>query len=977
MSAEMDSFLNGTNGMYVSELYARYQDDPRSIEVSWAEFFANLESDEANILHELKGASWSQEEQGIIGKTAAKDDIGFADGESECAWKDPQRLQQATLDSIRALMLIRTYRVRGHLNANFDPLGIEGKGNHPELDPKAYGFTAADMDRPIFIDYVLGLEHATLNEIMKVLNATYCHNIGVEFMHIQEPDQKSWIQRRIEGVTNETQFSARGKEAILERLTQAEGFEKFLQIKYTGAKRFGLDGGESLIPALEQILKRGGQLGVQECVLGMAHRGRLNVLANVMRKPFKAIFSEFQGGSSNPDDVQGSGDVRYHLGTSSDREFDGNTIHLSLNPNPSHLEIVNPVVLGKVRARQALMEDWDRRKVMGILLHGDAAFPGQGIVPESLALSGLKGYKTGGTIHIIVNNQIGFTTNPSSSRSSPYPSDVAKVIQAPIFHVNGDDPEAVVHVARIAMEFRQEFGQDVVIDMFCYRRHGHNEGDEPAFTQPIMYRTIANHPTTREIYAKRLVDEGVIDANTPDKMVKRFSKELEQAFKEAPAYKPDRADWLEGKWEGLVQLSGEEESTREFDTGAYKEDLLEVGRALSTPPNRFNLNRKIVRLLKNKAKMFETGENIDWATGEALAFGTILQDGDSVRLSGQDCGRGTFSQRHSVLVDQITEAKYRPLNNIRPAQGTYEVVDSPLAEASVMGFEYGVASADPHCLTMWEAQFGDFVNGAQMIIDQFLSSGESKWLRLNGLVLLLPHGYEGQGPEHSSARPERFLQLCAEDNMQICNLTTPANYFHALRRQLSRNFRKPLVIFTPKSLLRHKLCVSKLDDFTEDTTLKRVIGEVDDLVSDKKVKRVVLCTGKVYYDLLMARREQKIDHVALVRIEQLYPWPRNTVYEIVRRYKNAELYWCQEEPANMGAWSFIYPRLEFILEDMGNKKQLRPHYAGRKASASPATGLASVHAAEQKQLVEQALTGKSEDLVRPFSRLTPMAVLKK
>ncbi|MBF0193943.1 MAG: 2-oxoglutarate dehydrogenase E1 component [Magnetococcales bacterium] len=974
MSIETDSFLNGTNAIYVSELYARFKDDPSSVDSQWAEFFSGLETDESETLEKLSGASWSRAEAGIIGKDVPLDDIGFNSGESECSWKDPKRLQQATLDSIRALMLIRTYRVRGHLNASFDPLGIEGHGNHPELDPSNYGFTTADMDRPIFIDHVLGLESATLNEIIKVLKATYCNNIGVEFMHIQEPDQKAWIQRRIEGITNQTTFSKLGKETILTRLTQAEGFEKFLQLKYTGAKRFGLDGGESLIPALEQILKRGGQLGVTECVLGMAHRGRLNVLANVMHKPFKAVFSEFQGGSDRPEDVQGSGDVRYHLGTSADRIFDGHTIHLSLNPNPSHLEIVNPVVLGKVRARQALTGDWKRKKVMAILLHGDAAFPGQGIVPESLALSELKGYRTGGTIHIIVNNQIGFTTNPSYSRSSPYPSDVAKMIQAPIFHVNGDDPEAVVHVARIATEYRQEFSQDVVIDMFCYRRHGHNEGDEPAFTQPLMYKTIANHPTTRQIYADKLVREGVCSEDLPHNLMKAFNAELEDEFKASTSYKPDSADWLEGYWEGLVQLDGEEEA-KEFKTGVAKDALLEVGRAISTPPKHFNVNRKIIRQLKNKAKMFSSGEGIDWATGEALAFGTLLKEGHPVRLSGQDCGRGTFSQRHSVLVDQENEAKYRPLNNICPGQGTYEVVDSPLAEASVMGFEYGVSSADPQCLTMWEAQFGDFVNGAQMIIDQFLSSGESKWLRLNGLVLLLPHGFEGQGPEHSSARPERFLQLCAEDNIQVCNLTTPANYFHALRRQLRRNFRKPLVIFTPKSLLRHKLCVSKLEEFEPNNELQRVIGESDELVADKKVRRVILCTGKVYYDLLQSRRDNKIDDVAIVRVEQLYPWPRDTIVKTIRRYKNAELFWCQEEPANMGAWMFVYPRLEYILE-MLEKKQIRAIYAGRKASASPATGMASVHAKEQKLLVEQALTWKKEDLIRPFTRLTPMSEKK-
>ncbi len=965
MATTTDSFLTGANATYIAQLYRRYIESPNSVEPSWASFFADLGDDSRVVLGDVSGASWAPAHFDIPGDgdgaTAA------AAIPAEAAAPPTVDLRAATLDSIRALMLIRTYRVRGHLNANFDPLGLEGKKHHPELDPATHGFTEADMDRPIFIANVLGMETATLREILKVLRETYCGSIGVEFMHIQHPDEKAWIQQRIESIRNQTQFTLNGKRAILERLIEAEGFERFLHVKYTGTKRFGLDGGEAMMPALEQILKRGAQLGVKEVVLGMPHRGRLNVLANIMHKPYVAILSEFQGGTAHPEDVQGSGDVKYHLGTSADRVFDGNEIHLSLAPNPSHLEAVDPVVLGKIRAKQAGRGEGGRNMVMGVLLHGDAAFAGQGLVAECLDLSELKGYRTGGTIHLIVNNQIGFTTNPSYSRSSPYPSDVAKMVQAPIFHVNGDDPEAVVHVARIATEFRQEFKRDVVIDMFCYRRFGHNEADEPMFTQPKMYRAIAKHPTTREIYAKRLVDEGVITADDNDKLDADFRARLDQAFEAAPTYQPNKADWLEGKWAGLGTLVGEEE-LREDETWVSTDLLRAVGEAISSPPKDFNANSKIVRLLKAKAKMIESGEEIDWATAEALAFGTLLLEGVPVRLSGQDSGRGTFSHRHSVLVDQETEERYIPLNHISDVQAQFEVIDSPLSEASVLGFEYGYSKVDPDTLVLWEAQFGDFANGAQVIIDQFIASGESKWLRLSGLVMLLPHGYEGQGPEHSSARPERYLQLCAEDNIQVVNCTTPANYFHVLRRQIRRNYRKPLVVFTPKSLLRHKLAVSTLADMGPETSFHRVLPEIDELAADGKVRRLVLCTGKVYYDLLQARRERGIDDVALVRVEQFYPWPRQAILEQLWKYGNAELVWCQEEPANMGGWTFVLPRLVNILEEL-EREVFVPTYVGRKAAASPATGKFKTHVEEQERLVEQALTVDLDSIPQPFRRV--------
>ncbi|MCU0893348.1 MAG: 2-oxoglutarate dehydrogenase E1 component [Rhodospirillales bacterium] len=964
MASISDTFLSGANAPYLVDLYRRYMDDPGSIDPSWASFFADLGDDGRVIADEARGASWGRRVDYDGGNGAGATVLEREAGRGEAS---PEEIRAATIDSVRALMLIRSYRVRGHLVAKFDPLGLEGLKYHPELDPKTYGFTEEDYDRPIFLDYVLGLETATLRQIMEILQETYCGSIGVEFMHIQEPGEKAWIQQRIESIRNQTQFTAEGKKTIFSRLTEAEEFEKFLNVKFTGTKRFGLDGGEAMIPALEQILKRGSQFGIEEVILGMAHRGRLNVLANIVNKPYVAILSEFQGNATRPDDVQGSGDVKYHLGTSADRVFDDSEIHVSLVANPSHLEAVDPVVVGKVRAKQAQRGDSERAKVMGVIIHGDAAIAGQGLAAEVFGLSELKGYRTGGTIHFIVNNQIGFTTSPSASRSSPYPSDVAKIVQAPIFHVNGDDPEAVVHVARIATEFRQEFKRDVVIDMFCYRRFGHNEADEPSFTQPIMYKAIAKHPSTREVYGKKLIDEGSATAEEVEQIRVEFRAKLEQAFEAASNFKPNKADWLQGKWAGLRTLTGEEEF-RDDPTYASLDLLREVGRAISTPPKDFNVNRKILRLFDAKRKMLETGEGIDWAMGEALAYGTLLVEGIPVRLSGQDSGRGTFSHRHAVLVDQETEQRYVPLNHISQGQAQLEVIDSPLSEASVLGFEYGYSLVEPDALVLWEAQFGDFANGAQVIIDQFIAPGESKWLRLSGLVMLLPHGYEGQGPEHSSARPERYLQLCAEDNMQVVNCTTPANFFHALRRQICRNFRKPLIVMSPKSLLRHKLVVSRLDDMGPGTHFARVLPEVDALAADDKVRRLVLCTGKVYYDLLQDRRERGIDDVALVRVEQLYPWPRALVIEQLQKYSNAQLVWCQEEPANAGAWTFVLPRLINILEEL-KRDPILPTYVGRKASASPATGLFKIHEQEQRLLCEQALSVELDTIPQPFRRV--------
>ncbi|MBV6631626.1 MAG: 2-oxoglutarate dehydrogenase E1 component [Alphaproteobacteria bacterium] len=956
------SFLTGANADFIANIYQRYLSDPQSVDDSWAEFFAQLNEDGRALLDEMQGASWRDERianqindpyDTLPDFAAEAGELAAASAAMAEVSTSSTSVRQAVLDSLRAIMLIRAYRVRGHLEADLDPLGIAEKEPHPELDPKSYGFTDDDMDRQIYLDHVLGLEYATMREVHAVLQRTYCGRIGVEFIHIQDPAQKAWLQERIEGAQNKTDFTERGKKAIYERLMAAEAFEKFLQIKYTGTKRFGLEGGEAMIPAVEQIMKRGGQLGLKEIVIGMAHRGRLNMLTNMMGKPFTAVFSEFQGNSAHPEDVQGSGDVKYHLGTSSDRDFDGNNIHLSLTANPSHLEAVNPVVLGKVRAKQEQRGDDTRTQVMGFLVHGDAAFAGQGTATETMAISDLKGYRTGGCLHFVINNQIGFTTNPNFSRVGPHPTDVALMLQCPIFHVNGDDAEAVTHVARMAIEFRQEFGKDVIIDMVCYRRHGHNEGDEPSFTQPLMYKTIADHPTTRELYAKQLADEGVQTADDSEKVMQAFMDDLQRDFDAAANYKVNKADWLEGKWTGMTTAPSDE---RKGTTAVPANKLKKIGKVLSTLPDGFKAHSKITRQMKAKAKMLDEGQSIDWATAEALAFGTLVDEGYFVRLSGQDSGRGTFSQRHAVLRDQSTEERYLPLLNIRDGQGHFEVIDSPLSEFAVLGFEYGYSLAEPNALNLWEAQFGDFVNGAQVMIDQFITSAEAKWLRMSGLTMLLPHGYEGNGPEHSSARPERFLAACAEDNIQVVNCTTPANYFHVLRRQVHRAFRKPLIIFTPKSLLRHKACVSPLTMFSAKETFHRVLYEDNkDLAADKKIDQVVLCWGKVYYELAEERDKRGAHNVHILRMEQLYPWPINSLKEQLGRFPNAKMVWCQEEPKNMGPWYFVDRRLEDVLVEIGHKNT-RVRYAGRPEAASPATGLLKRHNTEQAALINEALT---------------------
>ena len=974
---EQTSFLYGGNAQFIEQLYAKYLENPAAVDQHWRQFFVGLEDNAEQARKQVSGPSWQRKDwprpesgeliSALDGQWPLVPPVVAKGGAAPKPSDKPPGLsaedvRKATVDSVRALMMIRAYRMRGHLAADLDPLKIKEQVNHPELDPASYGFTPADMDRPIFLDKVLGLEHATVRQIVDILKRTYCGTLGVEFMHISDPEQKGWIQERIEGADKSISFTPNGKKAILNKLIAGEGFEQFLNVKYTGTKRFGLDGAESMIPALEQIIKRGGSLGLKEIVLGMAHRGRLNVLANVMSKPFSAIFHEFKGGSSTPDEVEGSGDVKYHLGSSSDRSFDGNTVHLSLTANPSHLEIVDPVVLGKARAKQDQRKDKERTSVLPLLIHGDAAFAGQGVVAECFGLSGLRGHRSGGSIHFIVNNQIGFTTSPHWSRSSPYPSDVAKMIEAPIFHCNGDDPEAVVYAAKIAIEFRQKFKKPVVVDMFCYRRFGHNETDEPAFTQPLMYKRIAAQATTVTLYGKRLIDEGVIAAEEFDAMKADYRKTLDEDFSVAEGYKANKADWLDGRWSGFKSAKDHEDS-RKGDTGFAVVALKDMGFKLTRVPKSFKVHRTMQRVLDARRKMIEEGQGLDWAMAEHLAFGTLLLDGFPVRLSGQDVQRGTFSQRHAVLVDQENEKRYTPLNHLVKDQAIkIDAINSMLSEEAVLGFEYGYSLAEPNALTIWEAQFGDFANGAQVVFDQFISSGERKWLRMSGLTVLLPHGYEGQGPEHSSARLERFLQMCAEDNMQVANCTTPANYFHILRRQMKRDIRKPLIIMTPKSLLRHKRATSKLSEMGEGTSFHRLLwddaeihaNEAIKLVPDGKMRRVVLCSGKVYYDLYEEREKRGLSDIYLLRIEQLYPWPHKALINELTRFKQAEFVWCQEEPYNMGAWSFAQPNLERVLDFISAEKP-RPRYAGRQPSASTATGLMSRHVKELKTFLEEAL----------------------
>ena len=971
---DFSDIAGGVSPAFVDTLYARFKADPDGVEPGWRAFFEGLEGS-------VSGPSWGNPAwppKDTDALTAALDPTQMEPAPTPArAGKpapaaptiDSEVIRKAADASIRAMMLIRTYRVRGHLAANLDPLGLAKREMPEDLKTEYHGFSDAEIDTPVYLCGALGLQSATIRELIDILRANYCGNVGLEYMHIADVDERRFLQERMEGKDKAIQFTDDGKKAILSKVIHAEGYEKFLGRKYVGTKRFGLDGGEAMIPALESVIKYGGQMGVNEIVFGMAHRGRLNMLTNVMGKPYRAVFNEFSGGSANPEDVGGSGDVKYHLGTSTDREFDGISVHMSLVANPSHLEAEDPVVLGKTRAIQTLAGDLkDHKGALPVLIHGDAAFAGQGIVWECFGFSGVRGYNTGGCIHFIVNNQIGFTTSPQFARSSPYPSDVAKGVQAPVFHVNGDDPEAVTFATKMAVEFRQTFHRDVVIDMWCYRRFGHNEGDEPSFTQPLMYAAIKNHPGVSAIYAKRLIDQGVVDQAWIDAQWKAFDSLMEAEFEAGASYKPNKADWFAGRWSGLHAPADAESARRNVETGIDRKLFESLGRTLTTVPDSIQIHKTLGRVLDAKRAMFKSGEGFDWATGEALAFGALLSEGYGVRLSGQDSGRGTFSQRHAVWVDQTDEHKFVPLAQIE--HGRVEILDSTLSEYGVLGFEYGYALADPKTLVLWEAQFGDFANGAQIMIDQFIAAGEAKWLRANGLVMLLPHGYEGQGPEHSSARPERFLQLCAQDNMQVANCTTPANYFHLLRRQMHRTFRKPLIVMTPKSLLRHKLAVSNAADFQGDSHFKRILSDPK-APADADVTRLVLCSGKVAYDLMEARDAAGDTETAIVRIEQLYPFPGEPLTARLDRLPNlTDLVWAQEEPKNNGYWSFVEPMIEEALA-ASRRGIARARYAGRAASASPATGSMKRHQLEQAALVAEALghnvreeirrTQKSED----------------
>jgi len=946
------SFLAGNNTEFIEKVYSEFLSNPNSISDDWKNFFNGLNDDRNVIDKDLRGPSWTPKK---IRRNKVKNNLKEVKTDLS---ESNESIKDAAKNSVRAIMLIRAYRIRGHLIANLDPLDLQEKKEHSELDPKTYGFTPQDYEKKIFLDGVLGLQYATLNQILEILNKTYSSKIGYEFMHMTDPDEKAWIRDRIEGEEKGIDFTENGKKAILNKIIEAEGFEKYLHIKFIGTKRFGLDGGEALIPALEQIIKKGGNLGAKEIKIGMPHRGRLNVLANVLGKPYKAIFSEFFGASVNSS-KDFEGDVKYHLGASSNRQFDGNNVHISLTDNPSHLEAVNPVVLGQVRAKQFFHKDPDRKKVIPVLMHGDAAFAGQGVVAECFAMSGLPGHNIGGTIHIIVNNQIGFTTAPRFARSSPYPSDVAKIAQAPIFHVNGDDPEAVVHCAKIATEYRQKFNRDVVIDMVCYRRFGHNEGDEPSFTQPLMYKKIRSHPTTLEIYSEKISKEGLLTIDEIKKSKIDNKNFLESEFQASKNYRSE-LKWFEGAWSRFKPGLGKD---KKGVTGVEKKQLISIGKKISTIPKNFSAHKTIKKIFEQRLKMFNEESPVDWSTAESLAFGTLLQEGFSVRLSGQDSGRGTFSQRHSVIRNQDSHERYIPLNNISSNQKKIEIIDSLLSELAVLGFEFGYSLSEPETLVLWEGQFGDFANGGQVIIDQFITSGEAKWGRASGLVMLLPHGYEGQGPEHSSARLERFLQMCAGENIRVVNCTTPANYFHVLRSQMHRDFRKPLIIMTPKSLLRNKRCISFIKDFSKGNTFHRILQDhaylkgsnLISLKNDKKIEKVVMCSGKIYFDLLEAREKAKNDKVVFIRLEQLYPFPAKTLASELKRYKSAKFIWCQEEPQNMGAWNTVRNYVDRTLKIVG-KKGVKVNYVGRKASASTATGNLNKHLAQQKEILEKVIS---------------------
>ncbi len=927
------SMLHGINAHYLEDVLRQYRLDPTSVEPSWRAFF------------EGEGRELVQGPAPADGPRFRPRGLFAAGGDGKAGVQEVD-LELLTAQ-VRVVQLIDAYRAHGHFKAALDPLGLSRRGAPIELDPWYWGFTEADMDQTFSTAALFGPQSMTLREVIAFLEDTYARSIGAEFMHINDAEVQAWLQERCERTRNHCDLDRATQIFIVEQLAAAEAFEQFLHVKYRGKKRFSLEGAEALIPMLALLVEETARRGVSDVVMGMAHRGRLNVLANIFGKNRRAIFGEFD--DMGAEDQLGRGDVKYHLGYSSDQvtRF-GHRVHLSLTCNPSHLEAVNPVVEGRVRAKQDRFADSDRTRCLPVLIHGDAAFPGQGLVSETLNLMGLEGYSTGGTIHIIVNNQIGFTTVPEDSRSSPYCTDIAKMNEVPIFHVNGEDPEAVAQVVRIAAEFRQTFHRDVIIDMYCFRRYGHNEGDEPAFTQPLMYQAIDAHPPVLKSYATQLETSGLITtdevAGIAEAQQRMLEEELEELHKGPNGKKLESA--FEGVWSGYH--GGPLSTAVDVPTAVPRERLEAILKGLATWPDDFQVNPKIERLVRGREKIVTDNQAFDWGTGELLAYGALVLDGHPVRISGQDVRRGTFSHRHAVLTDPTSGRQYTPLANLSPDQARFEIYNSPLSEAAVLGFEYGYAMDTPEALVIWEAQFGDFVNGAQVIIDQFIVASEDKWRRNSGVVLLLPHGYEGQGPEHSSGRVERFLQMCAEDNIQVCNVTTPGQMFHLLRRQVLRKWRKPLVVMTPKSLLRHKRATSTLSDLAEGG-FERVIPErlLEDAAA---VQRVVLCSGKVYYDLLERREATGDTATALVRVEELYPFPEADIRAAVAAHPNAtEVVWCQEEPENMGSYYFMFPRLYRMYGATG--PSLR--WESRAASASPATGSPTAHSIEQADLLDR------------------------
>lgn len=933
------SQLFSLNGVFVEELYNQYLEDPGSVDQTWQRFFESLEDGKRFV----RAPSWFGYENKVL-HVSRETSEGNSKG----------KVDKGSDVSDKVSSFVREYRERGHYLSSIDPLGLEKIPSKEDLrlDLKSFGIAPKDMKSSVTLSSeICGVDSASVEDIIRITEEIYSKNIGYEFSHIDDFKEKDWLKDRIENFDKEKTFSAEEKKEILSSLIQVETFEQFLQMRFPGAKRFSIEGADNVIVATRKITRTLVNEGVEEIVLGMSHRGRLSVLTKILNKPYEAMLSEFQGNLAHPESLDISGDVKYHLGASSDIKFsDGKKVHMSLVANPSHLEAVNPVVVGKVRAKQDYLGDTDRKKVAGVLFHGDAAFAGQGVVMESFMLSGAEGYNAGGTIHVVVNNQVGFTATGGEIHKGRYTTEVAKIVKAPIFHVNGNCAEDVAKVAIIAAQYRNKYKKDVVIDLVCYRLHGHNEIDEPRFTQPLMYKKISEQETPAKIYCDKLVAEEVIGSSYYSSTKAEYREFLDKALKGSEKYKPEKEEWFEGLWKDFTYYS--ESRGKDKKTGVSAKKIQDLGKKIISIPAGFKAHKTVVKGYAKREKEISSGENIDWATAESLAFATLVSEGTKIRLSGQDCERGTFSQRHSVIKDQETGEEHVGLNNISKDQAHFEVINSFLSEYGVMGFEYGYSITDPNALVIWEGQFGDFANGAQIMIDQFISSAETKWMRASGLVLLLPHGYEGQGPEHSSARLERYLQLCAENNMQVVNCTTPANYFHVLRRQIHRNYRKPLIVMTPKSLLRNTSAVSSIEDFDEGTSFATILGDVRNVYDS--AKRLILCSGKVYYELMEVLSEEKKSNIAVIRVEQYYPFPENELLSEIKKYKKAkEVVWCQEEPRNMGAWYFIRPKIQEIMKSLKITEELE--YVGRGYSASTAAGYSSVHKRKQKEIIENAL----------------------